>query len=172
MQDFRSALTLKSPLISTVDIVMIMTSTLLLMCRILLWHFHVSSAFSVTFWTACNSSKSKVFRNKSFQAQQPKNVYKNISRNINQTRTVDPHCPRPQYLLTHLTTHFLPCDSIPGISLMIKPTFKYFSPLSKALIVLLTLPYISFSPFTLGNLQEGQPDDFLQFLTLNSTILF
>lgn len=135
IQDFRSALTLKSPLISTVDIVMIMTSTLLLMCQSLLWHFHASSAFSVTFWTACNSSKSEIFRNKSFRLSNLKISITHVSRNINsEVRTVDPHCPRLQYLLTHLTTHFLPCDSILGISLMIKTTSKYFRPL-------LTLPY-------------------------------
>ena len=64
IQGFGSALTLKSSLIFTEDRVMIMTSTLLLMCWILLWHFHVSYAFSVTFWTACNTSKLEIFRNK------------------------------------------------------------------------------------------------------------
>lgn len=83
IQDFRSALTLKSPLISTVDFVIIMTSTLLLMCQSLLWHFHASSAFSVTFWTACNSSKSEIFRNKSFRLSNLKISITRVSRNIN-----------------------------------------------------------------------------------------
>lgn len=102
----------------------------------------------MTFQSVCNYSTFPIFRSH-FKLSNLKKCQKYISGNTsNYTRTVDPCCPGLKYLLTHIKTHFLLCDSISEIHLLIITTYKSLSPLNKALVVLSTLPYILFSQFT------------------------